>query len=322
MIIVTGAAGFIGSCLVQYLNDKNCKELLLVDDFQRDEKKNNLIGKSNIGMIAREDFFDYINPQSNDVEFVFHLGARTDTTETDIELLNRLNLEYSKQMWQWCRDHSIPWVYASSAATYGSGENGFQDSHEIVSSLKPLNAYGNSKNDFDQWALNQNGAPPFWAGLKFFNVFGPNEYHKGRMASVVFHAYKQISATEEMKLFRSHHPDFRDGEQKRDFVYVKDLLDVLWFMYQKRPESGLYNLGTGEARTFNDLVKSIFYSLNKSPKIGYIDTPEDIREKYQYFTRAEMGKLRSAGFEQSFTKLEEAVHDYVSEHLEKGYRIY
>lgn len=322
MIVVTGAAGFIGSCLVQFLNEHNLKDSILVDDFQREAKKKNLINKTNLGWIPRDEFFDYIRPMSKDVDFVFHLGARTDTTEMDEDLLNRLNLDYSKQVWQWCRDNSIPLVYASSAATYGGGENGFRDEHEIIPNLKPLNPYGRSKNDFDQWVLSQNGAPPFWAGLKFFNVFGPNEYHKGRMASVVFHAYKQINQTGEMKLFRSHHPDFKDGEQTRDFIYVKDLLQVLWFMYSKRPASGIYNVGTGKARTFNALVNAIFSSLNKAPKIGFIDTPEDIRDKYQYFTQAEMGKLKSAGYDKAFSTLEDSVADYVKSYLVPGNRTY
>jgi ADP-L-glycero-D-manno-heptose 6-epimerase len=229
-------------------------------------------------------------------------------------------LNYTKELWKICAEYNIPFVYASSAATYGMGEFGFDDNHDIVESLVPLNPYGDSKNDFDKWALKQEMYPPFWAGFKFFNVYGPNEFHKGRMASVIFHAVNQINKTEGMKLFRSHNPKYKDGEQLRDFVYVKDVVDVLTFMMSSKAESGLYNLGSGKARTFNALVNATFNALNKESNISYIDTPEDIRDKYQYYTEANMNKLKSVGYAHSFTSLEDGVMDYVQNYLvEKKY---
>jgi ADP-L-glycero-D-manno-heptose 6-epimerase len=218
-------------------------------------------------------------------------------------------------MWELCVESQIPLVYASSAATYGLGEFGYEDNHEVIEKLKPLNPYGDSKNDFDKWALKQENSPPFWAGLKFFNVYGPNEYHKGRMASVIMHAFKQINETKAMKLFASHNPDFKDGEQLRDFVYVKDVVSVCLYLQKNRPENGLYNLGTGTARTFNDLVIGTFKALGIEPSIAYIPTPEDIRDKYQYFTEAKMDKLIKSGYSKKFYTLEEGVEDYVKNYL-------
>ncbi len=206
-------------------------------------------------------------------------------------------------------------LYASSAATYGKGDFGFDDSHELIPQLKPLNEYARSKNDFDNWVLQQKSAPPFWAGLKFFNVYGPNEYHKGRMASVIFHAYKQISETGKMKLFRSHNPHYADGAQLRDFIYVNDVMEVCLFFMEKRPPPGIYNLGSGKARTFIDLANAVFHSLKKEAIIEYIDTPAEIRDSYQYFTEAKMDKLRKAGYDKQFTGLEDGVGDYVSNFL-------
>jgi ADP-L-glycero-D-manno-heptose 6-epimerase len=246
---------------------------------------------------------------------ILHLGARTDTTEFDWEVFLELNVDYSRELFKLCVEFGLPLIYASSAATYGLGEHGYLDSHAIVSDLQPLNPYGRSKNEFDLWVLEQKQKPFFWAGLKFFNVYGPNEYHKGRMASVVYHAYNQIAETGSMKLFRSHHPDFGDGEQSRDFIYVQDVVDVIIFLMENRPESGLYNLGSGEARSFLDLVTSTFAAMGKEPSISFIDTPEDIRDKYQYFTRAEMQKLRQAGYKRPFIKLEEGVSQYVRNFL-------
>jgi len=246
---------------------------------------------------------------------VLHIGARTDTTEFDVNVFDILNLNFSKQIWLRCTDHQIPLIYASSAATYGLGELGYNDDHNIVEQLNPLNPYGESKNDFDKWVLHQTETPPFWAGLKFFNVYGPNEYHKGRMASVILHAFNQIKETGKVKLFRSHNPEFKDGEQLRDFIYVNDVVDVIVYLMQNKPESGLYNLGTGKARTFLDLAKSTFTALNLAPNIKFIDTPEDIRDKYQYFTQANMTKLRNAGFVKPFTSLEDGVGDYVRNYL-------
>jgi ADP-L-glycero-D-manno-heptose 6-epimerase len=318
MIVITGAAGFIGSCLIKALNDNGYYDLILVDDFNRPEKEANYRDKRFTEKVDRENFHNWLSHNHKLVYFIFHIGARTDTTEFDREIFDKLNLNYSKKIWIDCIEYGIPLVYASSAATYGLGEKGYKDSHEIVSELKPLNPYGESKNEFDKWALEQEKQPYFWAGLKFFNVYGPNEYHKGRMASVIFHAFNQIQKSGEVKLFRSHNPDYKDGEQLRDFIYVKDVVEVCLFLMVTRKHSGLYNLGTGKARTFYDLAKSTFAALGLEPNISFIDTPEDIRDKYQYFTEADMSKLRSIGYEKPFTSLEEGVGDYVRNYLSKG----
>ena len=315
VIVVTGAAGFIGSYLVGYLNHLGFTQLILVDDFSKDNKAANLTGKQYLQQIEREQYIEWQDNNPGLVQAVFHLGARTDTTEMDYAVHKRLNLDYSIQVWKQCVKHNIPLVYASSAATYGNGEHGYLDSHDIVTQLQPLNPYGVSKNEFDIWALQQTDAPPFWAGLKFFNVFGPNEYHKGRMASVIFHAFNQIKEKGEVKLFRSHNPDYKDGEQIRDFIYVKDVASICVWLMQNQPASGLYNTGTGKARTFKDLVRAIFTTLQVPEHINFVDTPIDIRDKYQYFTEADMTKLRAAGYSQPFYSLEEGVKEYVSEYL-------
>lgn len=317
-IVVTGAAGFIGSCLVGHLNQLGYDNIIVVDDFSKTEKDQNLEGKTLIAKIGRAEFIAWLNEFGEEVDFIFHIGARTDTTEFDKAIFDDLNVNYSKSIWNACVKYSIPLVYASSGATYGLGELGYEDNHAIIPALKPLNPYGDSKNDFDIWALEQKNHPPFWAGLKFFNVYGPNEYHKGRMASVIFHAFNQIKVTEGMKLFRSHHDDYKDGEQLRDFVYVKDVVNVCSFLLEKMPNSGIYNLGTGTARTFLDLAKNTFYALEKEVNISFVDTPEDIRDKYQYFTEAVMTKLIAQGYSKPFHTLEEGVSDYVRNYLIDG----
>jgi ADP-L-glycero-D-manno-heptose 6-epimerase len=318
-IVVTGAAGFIGSCLVGFLNDKGYNNLLLVDDFSRSDKEPNLTSKRFVEKLERETFFDWLKENKPSIEFVFHIGARTDTTEFDYSVHQHLNVEYSQKIWDYCTSNNVPLVYASSAATYGAGELGYKDEHELSFTLKPLNPYGVSKNEFDKWALQQPTHPPFWAGLKFFNVYGPNEYHKARMASVIWHSFNQINKDGLVKLFRSHRPDFKDGQQLRDFIYVKDLLKVCFWLFQQRGRgeeiNGIYNLGTGTARSFNDLVKATFAGMDRSPVINYIDMPEDIREKYQYFTEADMTKLKKAGYSEPFYSLEEGVGDYVRNYL-------
>jgi len=320
MIIVTGAAGFIGSCLVSKLNDLGQTNLVLVDDFSNSEKNKNLAGKQFSIQVERNIFVAWFKGNASIVSAVYHIGARTDTTEFDVAIFDELNLNYSKDLWRVCAEYKIPFVYASSAATYGMGEFGFIDSHEVVEKLLPLNPYGDSKNNFDKWVLKQEEQPPFWAGFKFFNVYGPNEFHKSRMASVIFHAVKQITETGGMKLFRSHNPEYKDGEQLRDFVYVKDVVEVLTFMMREKKENGLYNLGSGKSRSFKDLVNATFKALGKESVISYIDTPEDIRDKYQYFTRANMKKLILAGYSNSFTDLESGVKDYVQHYLiDKSY---
>lgn len=315
MIIVTGAAGFIGSCMVARLNENGYKDLVLVDDFSRKEKARNLENKTYSALVNRDMFFEWLEQNHRMVQFIIHLGARTDTTEFDMSVFDRLNLNYTKRMWEACVTYGLPLVYASSAATYGAGELGYEDRHDIVEQLQPLNPYGISKNEFDKWALKQEKKPWFWAGLKFFNVYGPNEYHKGRMASVIFHTFNQIGATGAMRLFRSHRPDFKDGEQLRDFVYVKDVTSVILFLMTHRDHSGLYNVGTGKARTFLDLASDTFRAMGREPQISFIDTPADIRDKYQYFTEARMDKLRSIGYDVPFHTLEEGVTDYVQQYL-------
>lgn len=317
MIVITGAAGFIASCLAAKLIEEGYKDLVLVDDFTREEKKPNYIDKEYSALVDRNEFHTWLEANENQVQFVFHLGARTDTTEFDTELFDRLNLDYSKKVWEICTRFAIPLVYASSAATYGMGEHGYRDDHDVVEKLHPLNPYGDSKNDFDKWVLKQEKSPYFWAGLKFFNVYGPNEYHKGRMASVVFHAFHQIQKTGGMKLFRSHKEGIADGHQMRDFVYVKDVTEVCMFLMHHRKNSGIYNLGSGKARTFLDLVNAVFAAMGKSSEVSFIDTPEDIRDKYQYFTEASMDKLVGVGYDRPFTELEEGVKDYVKNYLEK-----
>ena len=315
-LAITGAAGFIGSYLVGYLNRAGYKNLFLVDDFSDTRKEKNLANKSYIEKIDRNDFFEWLS--ANPVKYIFHLGARTDTTEMDYKVHKRLNLDYSKEIWQACTEKNIPLVYASSAATYGNGEHGYKDRHDVVKELQPLNPYGISKNEFDIWALEQTNTPPFWAGLKFFNVYGPNEYHKGRMASVILHSYNQIVNGGKVKLFRSHNPNFKDGEQMRDFIYVDDVASICCWLMQNRPDNGLYNVGTGRAGTFKELVTAIYSTLGITPNIEYIDTPVDIRGKYQYFTEADMTKLRAAGYEKPFHSLKDGVITYVSQFLEKG----
>ena len=327
--IITGAAGFIGSCMVQYLNDIGYEKLILVDDFGVEEKRKNWEGKKFEEIVERYNLFDWLEQCNLKIDFVIHLGARTDTTEFDYAVHQALNVEYSQQVWSFCTEKNVPLVYASSAATYGSGEFGYDDRQKELDQLHPLNPYGISKNEFDKWVLLQKSCPPFWAGLKFFNVYGPNEYHKGRMASVIFHAFNQIKKAGVVKLFKSHKEGFGNGKQLRDFVYVKDVVKVIfWMMNQYLTGSisqgkislvsGIYNLGTGRARTFDDLVKATFSALDLSADIEYIDMPLDIRDKYQYFTEASMQKLRDTGYNDNFYSLEEGIGDYVRNYLDKN----
>ena len=350
MIIVTGAAGFIGSCMTGKLNNRGHKEIVLVDDFSRPDKEPNIARKIFTGKVERGVFFEWLDNHSKEVEFIVHLGARTDTTEFNMTVLEALNIDYSKKVWNACTRHGIPLLYASSAATYGDGSLGYDDTDPALSyRLEPLNPYGISKNEFDKWALQQEQAPPRWYGIKFFNVYGPNEYHKGRMASVVYHAFKQIldagywksdkrfpssgiqlpassiqlpasriQHPASVRLFRSHRPEYPDGGQLRDFIYVKEVTDVLYFFMQHAAESGIYNLGTGRARTFLDLVTAVFAALDLPPSIEFIDTPADIRDKYQYFTEARMDKLRKAGYVKPFRTLEEGITEYVQGYLAEG----
>lgn len=344
-ILLTGAAGFIGSQMLQYLNQLGHDRIILVDDFGREDKRRNWEGCQYEHLVERYNLEFWLREHEPAISAVVHLGARTDTTEFNYAIHQELNVQYSQMLWQYCKQHQIPFIYASSAATYGDGALGYNDDHELPFLLKPLNPYGVSKNEFDKWALEQAeglredgldedgwvradgshtpnpaGAPPFWAGLKFFNVYGPNEYHKGRMASVIWHSFNQIKQQGTVKLFRSHRPDFADGQQLRDFIYVKDVVRVIgWLLEQattgNAPASGLYNLGTGKARSFYDLAAATFRALDLEPNIEFIDMPEDIRDKYQYFTEANMQKLHDAGYTESFTSLEAGVDDYVRQYL-------
>lgn len=320
-IIVTGAAGFIGSCMVEYLNKLGYTNLILVDEFNRAEKEPNLTDKQFVRKVEREELFTWLYNEKPVIDFVIHLGARTDTTEFNYAIHQHLNVEYSQHIWNYCTVNNVPLVYASSAATYGDGAMGYKDDHTLSHELKPLNPYGVSKNEFDKWVLHQNDHPPFWAGLKFFNVYGPNEYHKGRMASVIFHSFNQIQQNGLVKLFRSHKEGFKDGEQLRDFVYVKDVVQVIAWLMEQQPVSAIYNLGTGKARSFHDLVAATFHALGLETNIEFIDMPEDIRDKYQYFTEADMQKLSDAGYNQPFASLEDGVGDYVKNYL-VGHRYY
>lgn len=313
MLVITGSAGFIGSCLAHFYHSRG-REILLVDDFSRPNKWNNLEG---LDACARADRMDYLrNPAAYGIpEMVLHIGARTDTSEFNTEIFDQLNLNYSRKIWEFCTEFGVPLIYASSAATYGDGSAGFSDRHDLVPFLKPLNPYGQSKQDMDVWALQQSSCPPFWAGLKFFNVYGPNEYHKGRMASVVFHTWQQIRQNGKMRLFRSHRSDYKDGMQRRDFIYIKDLIALIDALMIKQPESGIYNAGTGVARSFLDLAGAVFDALGKEKNIEFIDIPEDIRANYQYFTEADMQKWVSQGILPEMGSLENQINDYITHYL-------
>lgn len=315
MIIITGAAGFIGSNMALRLNMDGLNDLVLVDSFRNKSKERNYRFTKYLSLLDRDEFMNWLEKNHHVVSFIIHLGARTNTAEFDRNIFEKLNLGYSMQVFASCARFNIPLIYASSAATYGAGEFGYSDDHDLIQNLKPLNPYGESKNDFDRWALAQETRPSFWAGLKFFNVYGPGEYHKGRMASVVFHAFNQIKETGKMKLFRSHKPGIPDGGQSRDFIYVADVVNVILWLIKNKPESGIYNLGTGKARSFLDLTQATFNAMGMVPEIEFIDTPPDIREKYQYFTEARMDKLRNTGYNNPFYSLEDGVRDYVQKYL-------
>lgn len=317
MIIVTGAAGFIGSCMVAKLNEMGREDLILVDDFSKEIKRRNWEGKRYVDKIHRNDFFQWAEQNVKSIDLIIHLGARTDTTEFDYSVFEELNVSYTQRMWIFASRHGIPLVYASSAATYGAGELGYRDEETLAYKLQPLNPYGKSKNEIDKWVLKQAVTPPCWYAFKFFNVYGPNEYHKGRMASVILHSFHQIQECGQVKLFRSHRPDYADGEQLRDFVYVKDVVRVIYWYITHLPQSGIYNLGTGLARPFLTLATSTFKAMKLVPNIQFVDIPEDIRDKYQYFTEADMRKMRGAGYKKPFYSLEDGVKSYVTRYLLK-----
>lgn len=321
MILITGAAGFIGSYLTGFLNRLGEDKILLVDKLGLKEKWKNVLGKKIVDFVDRDKFVDIMD-KFNNINFIYHLGACADTTETNLDYLMQNNFEYSKMLFRYAEQKKIPFIYASSAATYGSGESGYSDNESEIFSLRPINPYGFSKHLFDEWVLRQTDKPQYWAGFKFFNVYGPNEYHKGRMASVIFHAFNQIKTTGKIKLFKSHREGFKDGQQRRDFIYVKDVAKVLTFCYQNKINSGIYNLGTGISRTFYDLALNVVNNTEPLAKIEYFDMPEDLREKYQYFTEANMDKLKAAGYVEEFTSLEDGIKEYVTEFLKSDYKIF
>jgi len=318
MIVVTGAAGFIGSYVVGKLNREGFKDIVLVDKYDDPLKLPNYQTKTYTEMVDRDQFFDWLAIHEKFVQIIIHLGARTDTIGQEPEIYQQLNLEYSQKIWNACIQYGLPLVYASSASTYGDGQKGFDDDHSLIPELQPLNLYAQSKHDFDRWALEQDRKPFFWVGLKFFNVFGPNEYHKNRMASVIFQAFNTISETGRMDLFRSHRPDFKDGEQARDFIYVEDVARVIMFFIYHRKDSGIYNVGSGEAQTYLRLTKAVFKSMKLNEKIGFVDTPDDLRGKYQYYTCANIQKLRSIGYKEPFLSIEEGIENYISKYLISG----
>ena len=319
--IITGGAGFIGSCLVRELNDIGVADIIIVDDIAETDKWLNLRNKRYREYIHKSKFLERL-PELKSIDAVIHMGACSSTTERDFDYLYNNNFEFTKALWAYCTENCIPFIYASSAATYGDGTQGFDDNGNI-DELLPLNGYGYSKQLFDQWVKHQaESSPPQHAGLKFFNVYGPNEYFKGSMASMVFHGYKQIRESGIIRLFKSCNPHYADGKQLRDFVYVKDVCSVILWLLEHKEVSGLFNVGTGRAQSFRELAEATFHALGMEPNIEYIDMPEHLREKYQYYTKAEMGKLRKAGYTAPFMTVEQGALDYVQNYLDKGFVIY
>ena len=317
MIIVTGGAGFIGSALIAALNKRQITDILVVDELGTDRKWKNLRNLSFTDYVEKDDFLEMVIEDKLDssIDAVFHLGACSDTTETNASYLIKNNYEYSKLLAQWATADNIRFIYASSAATYGDGSAGFSDDQEKIEILSPLNMYGYSKHLFDLWAR-RTGLLKKIVGLKYFNVFGPNEYHKADMRSFCIKAFEQITSTGKVRLFKSYKPEYADGEQKRDFIYVKDAVDMTLFFYDNPQLSGLFNIGSGKARTWNDLVKAVFAAMGKEPNIEYIEMPESIRNQYQYFTEADITNLRKAGYDKQITTLEDAIKDYVQSYLQ------
>lgn len=308
-ILITGAYGFIGSRLTQTLLEKGQKDLVLVDSPAHSGRPC-VKGLEKLPFIDRDQLFEKLSTLKN-ITAVIHLGACTDTGNHDQAYMWKMNTDYTKKLWQWCTEHKVPLVYASSGATYGRGEEGYSDAHADIPKYKPLNVYGRSKHEFDLWALEQKQAPPRWYGLKFFNVYGYDEGHKGRMASPIFHGYNEIKKTGKMTLFRSHKEGIKDGEQKRDFIFVEDIVKLCLFCLEKDPSSGIYNCGTGTARTFVDLAQALFKAIGKQTQIEWVDTPEKFRAGYQYFTEADMAKMKKAGYSSAFLPIEEGVARYV-----------
>jgi ADP-L-glycero-D-manno-heptose 6-epimerase len=318
MIIVTGGAGFIGSAIIAALNKRRITDILAVDERGK-EKSENLANLSFADYAEKTEFLKAVAEEKvgSKVEAVFHMGACSDTTETDAEYLEKNNYQYTAALAQWANDADIRFIYASSAATYGDGSNGFSDDEDRIEQLRPLNLYGNSKQLFDLWAR-ERGLLKKIAGLKYFNVFGPNEYHKGNMRSFAVKAFEQINATGKVRLFKSCNPDYADGEYKRDFLYIKDAVDMTLFFYDDPKVNGLFNIGAGATRTWNDLARAVFTAMGRSVNIEYIDMPASIRNQYQYFTQADISKLRNVGYKKQITSLEDAIKDYVRNYLQNN----
>lgn len=322
MIVVTGGAGFIGSALIWNLNQQGREDVVVVDELGTDNKWFNLSSKRLLEVMHKNDLKTWLSNQTpSSIDFIIHMGACSTTTEADADYLIKNNTQYSIDLFKFATENAIPFIYASSAATYGNGDEGYSDSNSTTAKLRPINKYGFSKHVFDQWVLQQKKVPPFWAGLKFFNVYGPNEFHKGGQASVVFHAFPQVKSQGTLRLFKSYKKGIGHGEQKRDFVYIKDVVKVIDHLMQNKDQidSAIFNVGTGEARTFADLGRSVFTALGKKESFEWIEMPDNIRPQYQYFTQADLEKLRSqAGYTHTFSSLEEGVRDYTCEYLDKG----
>ncbi len=321
MVIITGGAGFIGSCLVRMFNDIGIEDIIIVDNINSSDKWMNIRNKKYIKYVHKSRLQQEL-PSYTGVSAIVHMGAQSSTAERDFDYLYRNNFEYTQYLWNYCAEKDISFIYASSAATYGDGAEGFDDRMDI-DRLLPLNGYGYAKHLFDLWVKHQAKVfPKQYVGLKFFNVYGPNEYFKGSMASMVFHGYRQIRENGKIKLFKSCNANYEDGGQLRDFVYVKDICAVIVWLLENRHINGLFNIGTGQARSFRELAEAAFHALDMGPDIEYISMPEQLRAKYQYYTKAEMSKLREAGYEKEFMTLEAGVTDYVLKYLHKNYEIY
>ena len=318
MIIVTGGAGFIGSAFIWRLNQEGIDDIIIVDRLSTDDKWKNLVNRRFVDYIHKDEFLQMVcaDQVPFEISAIIHMGACSSTTERDADYLWKNNYLYSRRLAEWAMKRNIRFIYASSAATYGDGTLGFSDDHSKISKLKPINMYGYSKQLFDLWVL-KNKLENKIAGIKFFNVFGPNEYHKEEMTSVIFKAFYQIKETGKVRLFKSYKKEYPDGGQMRDFVYVKDCLDVMWWLFNNQKVNGIFNLGTGKARTWNDLIKAVFAAMRRKTNIQYIEMPESLRDQYQYFTQAEMNKLKAAGCPVEFSSLEDSVRDYIGNYLQQ-----
>ena len=314
MIVITGASGFIGSVVLGYFNQKGRMDILAVDEFDNSLKWRNLSAKKFVDFIDKEEFLTKLNDYK-DITSIIHLGANTDTTVSDLKTLMTSNFEYSKRLFSFAADNNIPFIYASSAATYGDGSNGYMDDEGNLFKLRPLNAYGFTKQLFDQWVLLSCKRPYFWAGLKFFNVYGPNEYHKGKMASMVYQAYCQLVKNKKIKLFKSYDNKYAHGEQKRDFIYVFDVAKIIYYFYKHHGISGIYNVGAGNAESFNTLAYLLIKHSKIKGEIEYIDMPTNIRDKYQYYTEASVKKIVKSGFDKSLYSIEDGIKEYVEQYL-------